>query len=300
MSPHASVDDLLALFDEAFIDALYRTVLGREPDPVGKAGHLRQLRLGRPKETFIAHFAQSAEGVAHGAPLEGLAELCTRAAAVKPGRMARWLSRVARAAGLSTAADVATIENRLGRHVQAAQESLLGQSHTAQDGLDRLGHSVQETHDQLGQQLPPLQLAVEQIADASRSVASAMARSTAQLDAYAAQAAGRDENAAELYRRMLLLGQTMSRLDERVDGFEHHIARFERQVLAADSRQRHEVDAMVRGLQEAVERLELRLSMHGDPAPAADPGELDAALRALDTRAVQRVRQRLGGSRTSR
>jgi hypothetical protein len=298
MSP-ASIDDLLALFDEAFIDALYRTVLGREPDPVGKAGHLRQLRLGHPKEAFIADFAQSPEGVAHGARVEGLAELCTRAATVKPGRLARWLARVGRAAGLSTAADLAAIENRLGRQLQATQASLRSQTQTTLDGLDRLGLRAQETQDQLGRQLPPLHLAVEQVAHIARSVASAMARNTAQLDEYAAQTTGREENAAELYRRMVLLGQTMSRLEERVEGFEHQMARFERQVLAADSRQREEVEAMVRGLQDAVERLELRLSMQGDPAPVAAPGEPDSALRALDTRAVQRVRQRLGGSRTS-
>ena len=121
MTPPSTVDDLLALFDEAFIDQLYRTLLGREPDPMGRMGHIEQLRRDCPKDALIAHFALSAEGLGHGARLDGLAELCTRSKAPDRDMATRWLAARAQGAGLVSRADVATVENRLGRQLQALQ-----------------------------------------------------------------------------------------------------------------------------------------------------------------------------------
>src|SRR6202043_2848292 len=46
----------------AFIELLYRSVLGRDPDPAGYAGHLARLRSGTVGlEQLVSEFTNSAE-----------------------------------------------------------------------------------------------------------------------------------------------------------------------------------------------------------------------------------------------
>jgi hypothetical protein len=57
-----TVDDLLALHDDRFIIALYRRLLGREPDSIGHAGYLRSLRRGDAKLALVRDIVTSDEG----------------------------------------------------------------------------------------------------------------------------------------------------------------------------------------------------------------------------------------------
>jgi hypothetical protein len=66
------VSQLIALNDNALVDALYRTLLKRAPDPDGMEFYVSQLRSGLSKGIVIADFAASPEASAAGLELPGL------------------------------------------------------------------------------------------------------------------------------------------------------------------------------------------------------------------------------------
>ena len=66
------VSQLIALNDVALVDALYRTLLKRAPDPDGQEFYVGQLRSGRSKGSVIADMAGSPEAKAAGHALPGL------------------------------------------------------------------------------------------------------------------------------------------------------------------------------------------------------------------------------------
>jgi hypothetical protein len=67
-----TVDELLTLYDEAFVRSAYRTLLDRDADPSGLQHYLSQLRLGIAKQRIIAQIALSPEGKHHALDLPGL------------------------------------------------------------------------------------------------------------------------------------------------------------------------------------------------------------------------------------
>jgi glycosyltransferase involved in cell wall biosynthesis len=73
-----SVEDLLALHDEEFVQCAYRLLLGREPDPDGLESYLRQVRAGADKSTLALALATSREGRARQSTIKGLDELQRR------------------------------------------------------------------------------------------------------------------------------------------------------------------------------------------------------------------------------
>lgn len=73
------VDQLLTLNgDDAFLDAAYRTILGRGGDPEGLAYYRGKLSEGISRETVIAQLRLSSEGRRVHASLSGLASLLRR------------------------------------------------------------------------------------------------------------------------------------------------------------------------------------------------------------------------------
>ena len=77
MSPHdqlkaKSVSELCSLWDEEFVERAYWTILGRAPDPTGKAHYLGQLRTGVSKFTILMRLRESAEGRKSAAQVDGL------------------------------------------------------------------------------------------------------------------------------------------------------------------------------------------------------------------------------------
>ena len=58
----ATVDELLELFDEPFIDTAYLVVLRRIPDADGRAYYLRRLREGLHRIEILAQLRASKEG----------------------------------------------------------------------------------------------------------------------------------------------------------------------------------------------------------------------------------------------
>lgn len=88
----ASVDQLIALDDEDFVHASYLSILLRDPDPMGYADYVRQVRAGVSKERIVVAMASSPEGSAARSSLEGLAGFVSQHA-LKP---AGWRTRLAR------------------------------------------------------------------------------------------------------------------------------------------------------------------------------------------------------------
>lgn len=93
-----TVDELLTLYDEPFVRAAYRALLGREADPSGLDSYGARVRAGVPRERVLVELASSEEGRKRKPGIPGLDELLRRHGE-QPGRTARAFARLARALG---------------------------------------------------------------------------------------------------------------------------------------------------------------------------------------------------------
>lgn len=72
------VDGLLRLYDVAFVECGYWTLLGRAADPEGRNGYLTALRSGRSKLSIIDEICSSQEGRNFSSDLPGLDKVLGR------------------------------------------------------------------------------------------------------------------------------------------------------------------------------------------------------------------------------
>ncbi len=133
----ATAQAILALRGEAFLNAAYRAVLGRAPDPAGMQHHLRELRAGTSRSYLLASLRLSAEGRMRSVDFPGLAAVLHRHAQYsRPviGRLLRLQDRLGRLAGGGSATPVASItaktllDRRGGAFLNAAYEAVLGRA----------------------------------------------------------------------------------------------------------------------------------------------------------------------------
>ena len=68
----SSVDDLLSLWDEDFVDAAYWRLLGRAPDGPGRMHHVYSIRTGISKCEILRRIRESAEGQENQVDVPGL------------------------------------------------------------------------------------------------------------------------------------------------------------------------------------------------------------------------------------
>lgn len=68
----STLDELLAQYDQPFIQSAYLTLLGRAPDPEGLHYYLGRLRAGFSKIHILAQLGLSSEGKTYAAKLPGL------------------------------------------------------------------------------------------------------------------------------------------------------------------------------------------------------------------------------------
>jgi FkbM family methyltransferase len=120
-----NVDQLIALHDEAFVNAAYRLLLGRAPDPDGKAFYLARVRSGYPKQWVLAQLRLSGEGQERGVGLTGLEGVISRELKAQRS-MGFWLSQKLGAGGSHDEHKrrLRAFENRLGCLLQEAAASL--------------------------------------------------------------------------------------------------------------------------------------------------------------------------------
>ena len=71
----ATAVQLLELWDETFVEAMYQVILGRSPDVVGRSYYLNRVRSGVPREDILCDIANSLEATVAGRSVPGLAEL---------------------------------------------------------------------------------------------------------------------------------------------------------------------------------------------------------------------------------
>jgi hypothetical protein len=77
-APAGSLNDLIAVPDEFFVSSVYRAILGRQPDPVGRELYTNLLRVGMSRLYIIKEIAISAEGASKAPSIKGLKEAIRR------------------------------------------------------------------------------------------------------------------------------------------------------------------------------------------------------------------------------
>lgn len=133
----ASVKDLLALEDEAFVHGAYLAVLGREPDLEGFARYVALTRAGEDKSRIVAILASSDEGTLFRSKLFGLDALMHQYSSAPAPWPQRALLRLTRMLGRSslepTERALRALENRLyrlGRQLEDQSTTLAELNHS--------------------------------------------------------------------------------------------------------------------------------------------------------------------------
>jgi hypothetical protein len=163
-----TLQDLLALPGPRFVEALYRILLGREPDSTGREYYRRRLMLGVPKAQIVKEFIESPEGRTRAREIEPLlAGLTTRPSLL--GRIRQRIYRWMRVPGSSPAAEARlnSIEARLDETADAVA-ALSG-------GLSRLGKMI-ELHEGESRRH------VRKVEDHAQIVASVITRLDSEID----------------------------------------------------------------------------------------------------------------------
>ena len=115
LKPAASIDELLALGDDDFVSAAYRSVLDRAVDGDGLRNYLAQVRRGVSKERILAELAASPEGRAKAVPLPGLPQLLAEHGPRPRCRLCRLLRRLVADAIEPLLQQLRILDNRLYR-----------------------------------------------------------------------------------------------------------------------------------------------------------------------------------------
>jgi hypothetical protein len=108
-----TIEDLLKLYDEAFVMKAYTTILGRAPDQGGLENYLAQVRTGVHKAQIVAELALSPEGKDTSAELPGLQSIIARYRKRAPSLWQRLFQRMTSAATEPTERHLRAIDNQL-------------------------------------------------------------------------------------------------------------------------------------------------------------------------------------------
>lgn len=152
-----SIADLLHAGDRQFIDACFKTLLGRPADPTGLGFYLQRLREGSARVRILRDIAGSAEALAHAAELPGL-HAFLRSRRGRGGPLSSLFGRAvpgwrhALAAGRSADGGVAGLRQLFGRtdadFIRGAVDSVLLREPLACEA-DRLGAALAGGEDRL-------------------------------------------------------------------------------------------------------------------------------------------------------
>jgi FkbM family methyltransferase len=137
-----TLPELLARYDQDFVECAYRTLLGRAPDPEGLSYYLGRIRTGVPKMRTVLQLSESPEGKGYAPKLSGLDN-----ALVQFRRSERpifgWFIRAVR-----QRKDTYSTEFRL----RAFENQLWLLNNSATNRFDRLENSLEALHQSLLQQ----------------------------------------------------------------------------------------------------------------------------------------------------
>jgi hypothetical protein len=122
-APAASLDELLALQDEAFVRCAYKTLLRREVDSSGLASYLAEVRRGVDLETVVFILAASAEGQYAAPDLPGLPTLMSLRGR-KPTVWSRALKHIGSELLRPLESRIRASDNRAYRHAESTAAGL--------------------------------------------------------------------------------------------------------------------------------------------------------------------------------
>jgi FkbM family methyltransferase len=109
----ASPEEILELFDEAFVSAAYEMVLGRTVDSGGLENYLSKIRAGESKEMIVYELATSDEGRARPPKDPGIREFIARCAQLKMPLVSRFLNTLGFSQSRETSRALRAAENRM-------------------------------------------------------------------------------------------------------------------------------------------------------------------------------------------
>jgi hypothetical protein len=168
------VNQLLALRGEKFVRQIYRTVLGREPDPEGEAHFTRRAIALHDKVAILCEFASSAEGAARTQTLPGMAKLIREHQPSK-GRIRSWLQRAAQAMSATGRIEVSLDEiGMLAEDRLQAVEDRLGALDLLARDQARAMAQQQQAFGEHGRALVEMRLALQEHARASSAQLAAL------------------------------------------------------------------------------------------------------------------------------
>ena len=145
MNTDRSLDELLALYDEEFVNAAYLTYLQRPADPAGFQIHVNKLRGGLSKESMLLAFAISAEAQqCHGThPHTNI--LRERATIRRGNLVARSFRRLLGLNPSTVFSRIDAVENRLGKAMNELALTVRkgdGRFGDVRAALDGLAHAL--------------------------------------------------------------------------------------------------------------------------------------------------------------
>jgi uncharacterized protein DUF4214 len=159
------VDQLLELNDTTFIEAVYRTLLGRDPDAAGLHHYSHHLRSGYGKISMLIEVAASSEAKSLGKYLPGLVE------AIDAERRAGYFIRGSRIKRQQAERQLNQIENEVGRAIQELKDFELETSErlkSIEEAIHVLRNAVQTLKDSGAQLQEPRELKTVASSDEER------------------------------------------------------------------------------------------------------------------------------------
>ena len=274
MSENLTLDQLLALHDEAFVQAAYLKVLLRRPEPEGLCNHLELLHSGTSKESILLALLQSDEGRSVDGG-EQLAEVLQRRAKLQnTGLLARVRRRLLGLDPEGITQRINAAENRLGSQV----EGLARAQQRSEDGtatLSKLMLAVEGKFTKAHQQEELRHQVLQRLSD--------------QFDQCNQRVAGLGDRMAQIDHRFATLESTLARVEQISDASLGHL----RQAAEANLGSAMQILALTR------EEGRLTRSVVGIPWPQtpveSGPGGMGKAVQSppLDHAGFARVRELL-------
>jgi hypothetical protein len=108
-----SVEEMLKLYDEAFVRSAYKAILGRVADPGGLANYLSQVRAGVDKVQILAELARSPEGMKREPNVHGLRQLIAEYDRSTSSILVRIFRRLTKASTEPAQRQLRIVDNRL-------------------------------------------------------------------------------------------------------------------------------------------------------------------------------------------
>jgi hypothetical protein len=108
-----SIEEILKLYDEAFVRSAYKAVLGRVADPGGFANYLAQVRAGVDKVHILAELARSSEGIKREPNVRGLQQVIAKYHRSTSSILVRIFRRLTKASTESVERQLRIVDNRL-------------------------------------------------------------------------------------------------------------------------------------------------------------------------------------------